>query len=76
MVILDVLAIAAGFVLRAVAGAFAIEVQISPWLLICTIFLALFPRAVQAEARAVFGRPGGDIPPRFSPSTTWSSSIS
>jgi 4-hydroxybenzoate polyprenyltransferase len=41
IVIVDVLAIAAGFILRAVAGAVAVDVSISPWLLICTMLLAL-----------------------------------
>ena len=40
--IVDVLAISAGFVLRAAAGAVAIDVHISSWLLICTGLLALF----------------------------------
>jgi len=42
VVIVDVLMIAAGFVLRAVGGAVAVDVPIGHWLLICTTLLALF----------------------------------
>jgi 4-hydroxybenzoate polyprenyltransferase len=41
IVILDVFVIAAGFILRAAGGAIAVDVSISPWLLLCTMLLAL-----------------------------------
>ncbi|BAY48496.1 hypothetical protein SAMD00079811_61210 [Scytonema sp. HK-05] len=42
MVILDIGAIATGFVLRAYAGAAATDIVLSPWFVLCTAMLALF----------------------------------
>jgi decaprenyl-phosphate phosphoribosyltransferase len=42
IVILDILAIAGGFILRVYAGAFVIDVHLSVWFLLCIISLSLF----------------------------------
>lgn len=42
VVLVDVCAIAGLFVIRAAAGAVAVDVRISPWLLLCTALLSLF----------------------------------
>lgn len=64
VVLVDVLVISALFVLRAAAGALAVDVRISPWLLVCTGLLALFlalgkrrGELVLVGAEATPGRP-------------------
>jgi decaprenyl-phosphate phosphoribosyltransferase len=64
VVLVDVVAIAMLFVIRAAAGAVAVHVSISPWLLACTallaLFLALTKRGAEialVEANEASGRP-------------------
>jgi 4-hydroxybenzoate polyprenyltransferase len=64
VVLIDVLAIGGLFVIRAAAGAAAVDVRISPWLLLCTALLALFlalakrrGELVLVGARETPGRP-------------------
>lgn len=42
VVIMDIMVIASGFVLRAIAGGLAINVHLTPWFLLCTMLLSLF----------------------------------
>jgi len=42
LVIIDIFCIASSFFLRVIAGAFAIDVMVSSWLLVCTFFVSLF----------------------------------
>ncbi len=49
----DVMAIAAGFVLRAAAGGVAVDVPVSQWLLLCTGLLAVFLGLTKRRAEAV-----------------------
>lgn len=61
VVLVDVLAIAGLFVVRASAGAEAVDVRISPWLLLCTGLLALF--LALAKRRAELVLVGADVAP-------------
>jgi 4-hydroxybenzoate polyprenyltransferase len=42
VLLVDVFIVAAGFMLRVLAGAFVINVQVSEWLVLCTLFVSLF----------------------------------
>ncbi len=42
VVILDIMCVASGFMLRVIGGAYAIDVYVSSWLILTTLFLSLF----------------------------------
>jgi 4-hydroxybenzoate polyprenyltransferase len=53
VVLLDLIIIALLFVIRAAAGAVAVDVELSPWLVVCTGLLALFLALVKRRAELV-----------------------
>ncbi len=59
LVVLDVMTVAAGFALRAVAGTFLVHVTISSWLFVCTILFALFIALAKRRHELVFLEDGG-----------------
>jgi 4-hydroxybenzoate polyprenyltransferase len=59
LVLIDVMAIAALFVIRAAAGAEAVDVRISPWLIVCTALLALFLALAKRRGELVSTAEGG-----------------
>ncbi len=50
IVIIDIFCIAAGFMIRVAAGAYAIDVEISSWLILTTMFLSLFLAVMKRRA--------------------------
>lgn len=58
VVLLDVLSVAAGFVLRVLGGSAVIGVSSSPWLLLCTLLVALFIALAKRKHELVLLRAG------------------
>ncbi|MDO8430342.1 MAG: decaprenyl-phosphate phosphoribosyltransferase [bacterium] len=60
LIILDVFTIAIGFVIRVVAGAVAINVPFSSWLILCTFFLTLFLAINKRKGELLFNSASGN----------------
>ncbi len=53
VIILDLFCIASGFMLRVLAGAYVIDIYISNWLILTTLFLALFLAVMKRRSELV-----------------------
>jgi 4-hydroxybenzoate polyprenyltransferase len=63
VVLLDVFIVAAGFMLRVLGGAYAISVQVSSWIVLCSLFISLFLGFVKRRGELVhFGDIGSASP--------------
>ena len=67
VVIVDVLAVAAGFVIRVVAGCVAVPVVVSEWIIFCTFTLALFIALCKRRAELLEMGESGDATRRVLP---------
>jgi 4-hydroxybenzoate polyprenyltransferase len=63
IVLLDVFIIAAGFMIRVIGGAYAIRVDVSTWLVLCTLFISLFLGFAKRRSELV-QIPGSDFSER------------
>ncbi len=59
IVVLDVMVVATGFALRAISGTFVVHVELSPWLFVCAILLALFLALAKRRHELLFLEGGG-----------------
>jgi 4-hydroxybenzoate polyprenyltransferase len=62
--LLDVFIIAAGFMLRVLGGAYAISVQVSSWIILCTLFLSLFLGFAKRRGEIIVMQSAGSPPER------------
>lgn len=64
VVLLDVFIVAAGFMLRVLGGAYAIRVEVSSWIVLCTLFISLFLGFAKRRGEIVLTRESGSASPR------------
>jgi 4-hydroxybenzoate polyprenyltransferase len=62
VVLIDVFVIAAGFIFRIIAGGYAIDVKISSWLIMTTLFISLFLGIAKRRSEFVHVNHGSDKP--------------
>jgi 4-hydroxybenzoate polyprenyltransferase len=64
IVLLDVFTVASGFMLRVLGGAYAIDVRVSSWIVLCTLFISLFLGFAKRRGELVVNQELGTVSQR------------